>query len=102
MQGLLDYFYFNGWAESAPTQTPQHDITSGGVVEALRRADLLAAMCQETIGDHSQVTRSQLSHVESGESSVGPCWAYVGRTLAVRSPCARRVAWLPQPSTDHA
>jgi hypothetical protein len=32
---------------------------------ALRRADLLAALCQETVGDHSLVTPSQLAMVES-------------------------------------
>lgn len=31
----------------------------------LRRADLLAALCQESIGDHSQVVRSELSEAEN-------------------------------------
>eukprot|EP00045_Choanoeca_perplexa_P017894 m.270959 g.270959 ORF g.270959 m.270959 type:complete len:632 (+) comp17669_c0_seq19:2242-4137(+) len=34
------------------------------MTQALRRADLLAAMCQETAGDHSQVTRAALNDVE--------------------------------------
>ena len=62
--GLLDCFYQRGWSEAAASSTPTADITGSTMVESLRRADLLAAMCQETVGDHSQVTRSQLSHVE--------------------------------------
>jgi hypothetical protein len=32
---------------------------------AARRADLLAALCQETPGDHSLVSRSQLTEAET-------------------------------------
>ncbi len=32
---------------------------------AARRADILAALCQETVGDHSVVTRSQLKEAEA-------------------------------------
>jgi len=39
------------------------DITH--LVSAARRADLLAALCQETPGDHSLVTRSQLTEAEA-------------------------------------
>eukprot|EP00039_Didymoeca_costata_P031320 m.34176 g.34176 ORF g.34176 m.34176 type:complete len:611 (+) comp8684_c0_seq1:108-1940(+) len=52
--GFLDWLY-----EFGTKSTPSNSMTG-----ALRRADLLAAMCQETIGDHSQVTRRDLSQVE--------------------------------------
>ena len=50
MAGLLDYFMEHG--------------LEGDMQSALRRADLLAALCQETAGDHSDVTRERLSEVE--------------------------------------
>ncbi|XP_065841162.1 uncharacterized protein [Oscarella lobularis] len=51
MAGLLDSFM-------------DADVSTMDVTSALRHADLLAALCQETAGDHSTVTRSQLSQVE--------------------------------------
>lgn len=38
---------------------------ASGVSTALRRADLLAALCQEQPGDHSMVTRAELSSAET-------------------------------------
>ncbi|EGD74162.1 hypothetical protein PTSG_12407 [Salpingoeca rosetta] len=51
--GMLDWFSLHG-----------HD-NSPSLTAAARHADILAAMCQETQGDHSQVTRAQLSSVEA-------------------------------------
>ena len=62
--GLLDRFYQTGWDAPAASSDPTADIHDGEMVQAIRRADLLAAMCQEAIGDHSQVKRAELAHVE--------------------------------------
>ncbi|XP_062521618.1 uncharacterized protein LOC134196491 [Corticium candelabrum] len=51
MAGLLDAFMTHG--------------SDHCDVSFLRHADLLAALCQETQGDHSTVTHSQLDEVES-------------------------------------
>eukprot|EP00118_Oscarella_pearsei_P011816 m.82148 g.82148 ORF g.82148 m.82148 type:complete len:594 (+) comp36287_c0_seq4:68-1849(+) len=53
MAGLLDFLM------GTEIVSGKSDLTL-----ALRHADLLAALCQETAGDHSTVTRSQLSQVE--------------------------------------
>ena len=50
MAGLLDYFMEHG--------------LEGDMQSALRRADLLAALCQETVGDFSTVTRQELQEAE--------------------------------------
>eukprot|EP00048_Salpingoeca_helianthica_P015701 m.228137 g.228137 ORF g.228137 m.228137 type:complete len:640 (-) comp17410_c0_seq1:45-1964(-) len=69
--GILDAFW-NGLLEETSQATPAdptvlcHD---SSVAAAARHADLLAAMCQETIGDHSHVTRAQLSAVEDAHKN---------------------------------
>ncbi|CAK0835578.1 unnamed protein product [Prorocentrum cordatum] len=46
---------------AAPARASGGEVTLPAAVgELLRRADLLAAMCQESVGDHSTVTRPQL------------------------------------------
>eukprot|EP00051_Salpingoeca_urceolata_P033043 m.18593 g.18593 ORF g.18593 m.18593 type:complete len:709 (+) comp5752_c0_seq2:2506-4632(+) len=45
------------------------DVNDPGSVKDLRRADLLAALCQETIGDHSTVTREKLLSYEQGNEN---------------------------------
>lgn len=55
MAGFIDFCLEKGIASLSK---------ESGVTAALRRADLLAALCQETIGDHSTVTRQQLATME--------------------------------------
>ena len=38
--------------------------SGSGATAALRRGDMLAALCQETVGDHSSVTRQELNTME--------------------------------------
>eukprot|EP00055_Hartaetosiga_balthica_P006968 m.23224 g.23224 ORF g.23224 m.23224 type:complete len:621 (+) comp5530_c0_seq5:27-1889(+) len=45
--------------------TPKLQITSSPLVSAARRADILAALCQESAGDHSQVEYAELQRVEN-------------------------------------
>lgn len=67
--GFLDSLYFNGWARNAgDANKSTSDVFAGPIVDALRRADLLAAMCQETVGDHSQVIRAELSRIEQAHA----------------------------------
>jgi Entner-Doudoroff aldolase len=51
MAGLLDAFMTQG-------------LDKCDIVSSLRHADLLAALCQETAGDHSTITRDKLDEVE--------------------------------------
>lgn len=44
------------------------DVHESSLARTLRHADLSAAMCQETIGDHSHVTRAELEAVENPNS----------------------------------
>lgn len=63
--GLLDAL----WGQSVNTEKAEGDGTAvvynSAVVHAARRADLLAALCQETIGDHSHVVRAKLESLEN-------------------------------------
>jgi hypothetical protein len=63
--GIIDRVYQAGWANAVPTGDGTTDIFDGEMVQAIRRADLLAAMCQESVGDHSQVVRAELAGVEN-------------------------------------
>ncbi|EDQ85916.1 uncharacterized protein MONBRDRAFT_28906 [Monosiga brevicollis MX1] len=51
------------------SEVMDQDIFASRMVEVARRGDLMAALCQETMGDHSQVTRAQLQDVEASYAS---------------------------------
>ncbi|XP_065184188.1 2-dehydro-3-deoxygluconokinase-like [Sycon ciliatum] len=62
MAGFIDYCLEHGLDAALST--------SSGLVAALRRSDMLAALCQESIGDHSTVTRQELSKMETKYESM--------------------------------
>lgn len=56
MAGFIDFLL----EKNGILPKDSHDLRA-----ALHRADLLAALCQQTLGDHSDVTRSQLQFYET-------------------------------------
>eukprot|EP00056_Hartaetosiga_gracilis_P020475 m.19585 g.19585 ORF g.19585 m.19585 type:complete len:612 (-) comp8487_c0_seq1:92-1927(-) len=65
--GLLHWIAEHGLkclSSSPPTSSLEKN-TSSSLVLAARRADILAALCQETAGDHSQVRLDELVEVET-------------------------------------
>lgn len=63
--GIIDGIFTRGFE---PPMAPGKALSLGGkelVLKAMRRADLLAAMCQEVPGDHSTVKRHSLAQMEA-------------------------------------
>eukprot|EP00911_Craspedida_sp_UC1_P002828 UC1_evm3s2071 len=58
-------FTFSHGAAAGPATVADEDIFESPLATAARHGDLLAALCQETVGDHSQVTVQQLEGVEA-------------------------------------
>eukprot|EP00041_Stephanoeca_diplocostata_P026028 m.693765 g.693765 ORF g.693765 m.693765 type:complete len:614 (+) comp22875_c0_seq8:154-1995(+) len=66
--GLLDCFMRGIVPLESPDVSPNSgdDVAVSALAIAARHADLLAAMCQESAGDHSQVTRVEFEAALSG------------------------------------